>query len=557
MLAALVVPTTAASAHVSTAAAEDAEIQSYQATVRVERNGSLHVAETVVYDFSGTSASVVQREIVTRESYDAESDRVYHLDNVAVDAVQTDVDATITTDGGRASIDVEFPEPQSDTVTMTFDYDVTGAVAETADGLEVRWPVVQGFEQPIATARVEWNATDVLWLSCLAGPAGSSRPCTTSQLVDVSAPTMEQVNLAPGDQMVGILGLNTDSGVAPSTELQSRWSLARSFSATGTPVYVALAVLLLGLLFPLWLWLVRGRDTAGRQPQEVRPITPMGDQMLFSPPSAVRPGQMGTLVDERADVVDVSSTIVDLAVRNYLFVEELPRTQHGRHDWLLRRRNDAGDELLPYEREVFDAIFSDRDEIKVSELEGVLRDRMPGVQALMYDDMVGQGWFKERPDAVRSRWTTAGWVLLGAGAVLTVVLALASTFGLVGLSVVIGGAALAAVGQITPARTAKGSKVLAELKEFRAFLETPEVEAIPAHQREELISRFFPYALVFGLGERWADELAATDTDDEPDEPIYWYGAPENWHLSDAAPTMMRLTTALSGAIATRRLLGD
>ena len=557
VLATLVIPTTAASAHVSTTAAGDAGIQSYQATVRVERNGNLHVAETVVYDFSGTSTSVVQREIVTQESYDAESDRVYELDHVAVAAVQTEVDATITTDGGRASIEVEFPQPQTDTVTLTYDYDVAGAVAETADGLEVRWPVVQGFEQPIATARVEWNASDVIWLSCLAGPAGSSRPCTTSQLVDVAAPTMEQVSLAPGDQMVGILGLNADSGVAPSTDLQSRWSLARSFTATGAPVYVALAVLLLGLLFPIWLWLVRGRDTAGRQPQQVRPITPMGDQMLFSPPSAVRPGQMGTLVDERADVVDVSSTIVDLAVRNYVFVEELSRTQHGRHDWLLRRRNDAGDELLPYEREVFDAIFTGRDEIRVSELEVVLRDRISGVQALMYDDMVGQGWFKERPDAVRSRWTTSGWVLLGAGAVLTVVLALASSFGLVGLSVVIAGAALAAVGQVTPARTAKGSRVLAELKEFRAFLESPAVETMPAEQREELISRFFPYALVFGLGERWADELAATDTDDAPDEPIYWYGAPENWHLSDAAPTMMRLTTALSGAIATRRLLGD
>ncbi len=554
VVAALFLPATTASAR---DAADQAQIQSYQATVRVEKNGSLHVAETVVYDFSVTSASAVKREIVTRESYDAESDRVYALGNVVVDAVQTDVDATITTDGGRAAIDVEFSEPQTDTVTLTFNYDVAGAVAETADGLEVRWPVVQGFQQPIATARVEWNATDVIWLSCLAGPAGSSRPCTMSQLVDVSTPTMEQKGLASGEQMVGILGLNADSGVAPSTDLQSRWSIARSFTANGAPVYVALAVLLLGLLFPTWLWLSRGRDTAGREPREVRPMTAMGDRMLFSPPSAVRPGQMGTIVDERADVVDVSSTIVDLAVRNYIFVEELSRTQHGRHDWMLRRRNDAGDELLPYEREVFDAIFSGRAEVRVSELEGVLRNRISDVRALMYDDMVGQGWFKERPDAVRSRWTTAGWVLLGAGAVLTVVLALASSFGLVGLSVVIAGAALAAVGQVTPARTAKGSRVLAELKEFRAFLESPAVEAMPTGQREELISRFFPYALVFGLGERWADELAATDTDDTSGEPIYWYGAPENWHLSDAAPTMMRLTTALSGAIATRRLLGD
>ncbi len=195
--------------------------------------------------------------------------------------------------------------------------------------------------------------------------------------------------------------------------------------------------------------------------------------------------------------------------------------------------------------------------MRVSDLETLLRDRLPAVQALMYDDMVGQGWFSERPDAVRSRWTTAGWVLLAAGAVLTVVLALASTFGLVGVAVILAGAALAAVGQVAPARTSRGSRVLAELKEFRAFLEDPDVEQIPVAQREELISRFYPYALVFGLGERWAQALAATDEDDTPDDPIYWYGAPQNWHLSDAAPTMVRLAAALSSAIASRRLLAD
>jgi hypothetical protein len=187
----------------------------------------------------------------------------------------------------------------------------------------------------------------------------------------------------------------------------------------------------------------------------------------------------------------------------------------------------------------------------------VLRDRLPGVQALMYDDMVGQGWFNERPDAARSRWTTAGWVLLAAGAVLTVVLAAASAFGLVGIAVVLAGVALAGVGQVAPARTSRGSRVLAELKQFRSYLEDPEIGEIPVAQREELISRFYPYALVFGLGERWAQALAATDTDDTPDAPIYWYGAPQNWHLSDAAPTMVRLAGALSNAISSRRLLAD
>jgi hypothetical protein len=98
--------------------------------------------------------------------------------------------------------------------------------------------------------------------------------------------------------------------------------------------------------------------------------------------------------------------------------------------------------------------------------------------------------------------------------------------------------------------------VLSELRGFRAYLESADVRGMPARQREELISRFFPYALVFGLGARWADALAAVDDDVEPDEPIYWYGAPSDWHLSDAAPSLLQLSTALNAALANRRLLG-
>ncbi len=536
------------------------EISQYSATVQVNADGSLHVAEAVTYEYDGlvgAGLEEVQRTITTREHYDAENDRIYELSNVVVDAVQTDTTASVTSDGGTDTITVQFAQPQREQVTLTFDYDVQGAVRQTVDGLEVRWPVVQGFAVPIAEATIEWNAPDVIWLSCLAGAAGSSKPCTTAQLMEVPSPTMTELDLGAGEQMVGILGLRADSGIAPNADLQPRWSLARGFTATGTPLWVALAVLLLGLLAALGLWWTRGRDSRSDRPETGRPLVEAADGgVAFAPPSGIRPGQMGTLADERADIVDVTATIIDLAARNYLFIEELPRGGYGHSDWLLRRRNGPGDELLAYEREVFDALFSAADEVTVSELGDALRDRLPGIQALMYDDMVDQGWFGERPDSVRGRWTTAGWVLLAAGAVLTVVLALVSTFGLVGVALLLAGVALAASGQLAPARTSRGGRVLSELRGFRAYLESAGVDDIPVAQREELISRFYPYALVFGLGERWAAALAATDTDVEPDDPIYWYGAPSDWHLADIAPSLLRLSTALSAALASRRLLG-
>ncbi len=538
-------------------------IRDDQATVRVNEDGTLHVVETVAYDFGGVPTSRVERVITTREQYDATDDRVYAVSNVAIDADQPTARTTETSGDTTQTMGVEFAAPQSGRVTVTFAYDVDGTVAETADGLEVRWPVVQGLGVPIERARVLWNAPSAIWLSCLAGPRGSSRPCTTSQLVDVPAPTMTQLGLDPGDEMVGILGLDAASGVAPSTDLRARWSVTRAFTASGAQLVMAVVVLLLGAAAAALLWWTRGRDTAHRGSVQVTPLVDAGDgTLMFAPPSGIRPGQMGTLVDERADVIDVSSTVIDLAVRNYLFVEELPASSTGPGDWLLRRRNDPGDELLPYERAVFAAIFDSDDTsrgasdvVPLSALDTRLRPRLGAIQALLYDDMVRQGWFGERPDAVRSRWTTAGWVLVAAGVVLTGVLAWVSTFGLVGLAFVLSGVSLAAAGQVAPARTASGSRVLHELQDYRAFLADSTSTDIPMGQREELVSRIFPYALVFGLGERWAAALAAMDTDGTPDEPLHWYGGPHDWHLSDAAPQLLLVSTALTAAIGSRRLL--
>ena len=45
----------------------------------------------------------------------------------------------------------------------------------------------------------------------------------------------------------------------------------------------------------------------------------------FAPPEDLRPGQVGTIVDEQANTLDVTATIVDLAVRGYLTIEEIRR----------------------------------------------------------------------------------------------------------------------------------------------------------------------------------------------------------------------------------------
>ncbi len=67
-------------------------------------------------------------------------------------------------------------------------------------------------------------------------------------------------------------------------------------------------VVLLGM-FALWRRV--GRDP-GRLPVAVQ----------YEPPDALTPAEAGTLIDESADMRDITATVVDLAVRGYLRIEE-------------------------------------------------------------------------------------------------------------------------------------------------------------------------------------------------------------------------------------------
>src|SRR6185503_898934 len=79
------------------------------------------------------------------------------------------------------------------------------------------------------------------------------------------------------------------------------------FLATNWPLLLPLPVLL-GMLL---LWWKRGRD-----PRK-RPVT-----VQYEPPQDVSPAEAGVLIDERVDMRDVIATLVDMAVRGYIRIEE-------------------------------------------------------------------------------------------------------------------------------------------------------------------------------------------------------------------------------------------
>jgi uncharacterized membrane protein len=99
-------------------------------------------------------------------------------------------------------------------------------------------------------------------------------------------------------------------------------------------------------------------------------------------------------------------------------------------------------------------------------------------------------------------------------------------WGIVGLGVILLGIAGFVFAGRMPARTAAGTAVLDQAKGFRLYLTTAEADQLRFEEGEDLFSRYLPYAIVFGVAERWAKifaDLAARGHDvPEPG----WYSGP-------------------------------
>jgi hypothetical protein len=537
------------------AAVPEDRIASYAAEVTLGGDGVLHVQETV--DMSSTQDKV-SRTLQTRVREDDDEDREYEIDNLSVTVNGRPAEGLTDeeVDQGR-EIGVR-AQGQSQIV---YKYDVDGAVAEASEGREVSWPVLQGFSVAVERATVTANVPFATWVACFAGRAGSGMPCTSSQLGESEAVKIEQFGVPAGGRLTFLIGLDSRATVQPNAEFTTRWSMSRAFTVDSTTVGLSALLLGLGVLAAAALWYVKGRDVGKRVAPgaPARPVLESDSGPQFAAPDGIRPGQLGTVADETADVVDITATVLDLAVRNYLGIVELPRNgEFGRLDWRLERRNEGGPELLPYEKALLDAIFADGDTVTVTSLGPALRPRLETVREHLYADVVSQGWFAQRPDAVRNRWTTSGVVLVLAGAVLTVILAIVTEFGLAGLAVILAGIALTVAGQAAPARTARGSAVLGQIAGLRTYLRDQSSADLPAEHRLEFASRCLPYATVLGLTEKWALEIAGTDDDADPDAGIGWYSGPENWHLSDIGESLANFVTSLSGSLSSsRRLFAD
>jgi len=530
-------------------AASGERILSFTADYELASDGSVGVTETLVWQFGPGEHHGIKRNITVRQGVSTPPNkfRMYEMSDVAASSpTGANADVYVSELGADNVIRIGSPnQPFEGAQRQT--YVVKYRLAHVANGFpdhaELYWNVTGGgFDLPLDSVKVTVHGpaavTDAL---CFKGADRSADPCQASA---GQSATYSATGLGPHEQMTIVASFpasaitdttpdlrDGDTGFSgDSSGSQMSPPVAKGLSLLGYGGGLAIPALAAALMGTL-VW-KRGRDeqyaglTPGLTPVAGAsgPVTqgqkgPVAVQ--FDPPKGVRPGLVGTIIDEEANTIDVSATVVDLAVRGYLTIEEVESgAVFKRTDWQLTKLvpPEQAEALLPYEETLLAGIFAGSNPVLLSSLKNKFHTTLTSVQSQMYSEVTRRGWFRKSPEQARRGWTTLGMVVMGAGLGSGWFLGFQSADidRVGGLSFVIpsgivlaggllvAGAIIHVLGKRMAAKTADGSAVLAQSLGFKQYLVTAEARQIRFEEAQDIFSRYLPYAIVFGVADRWA-----------------------------------------------------
>lgn len=268
---------------------------------------------------------------------------------------------------------------------------------------------------------------------------------------------------------------------------------------------------------------------------------PASVMVRYEPPPGVTPGEIGTLVDERVDLRDITATLVNLAVRGHLVIRverrEILLGLTHRDETIFERARKDFTGLLPHEVALLTGLFSSGDVVEASDLKERFYKHLPGIRTSLYNRLVKTGQFTSHPGSVRTRYVLLG---IAAGIVVFVVGLLSVKFrgGIfphaIAAPLVSAGASAAVFFAFAPAmprRTASGARLRAWARGFEEFIDRVESEKLERDRARNVFESLLPYAMALGVAARWARRFEGL------------YDQPPAWFLG-GSPGAMFSTTA-------------
>ena len=484
-------------------------IERFDVAITVNLDGTIDVTETISPRFTGSWNGIFRTIPVVYHSPQGFNWKI-RLDLQSVtDAGGQPLEVETSRVGANAKYRIWVPGAQDATRTVVLRYRASNALRFFDEHDELYWNLTgDEWEETIEAATATITLPDgVEGVRAIAfnGAYGSTAQDATVSVAGGTIRIEMPHGLGFREGMTAVVGWN------PLVPRPTATAKTLGFLTSNWPLFLPIPVFFLMLT----LWRRRGRD-----PDDL-PIV-----VRYQPPEGLTPGEAGTLLDNSADMRDVTATLVDLAVKGHLRIEERKKDRFlgmwTDEEVALLRTSGGAEPLTRHEQRVLDGVFRGVSEVELSDLENEFYTELPKIKSDLFDQLIASGHYRSRPDSVQAGWIGGGF-LVGflvaiVGSILGAKLLLLTPVPFI-VAGVLCGAIVVGFGTVMPARTVKGARTREQLVGFEEFLRRVEKERYQQVKlTPEMFERFLPWAMAFGVEKKWAkafDGLAL--------EPPRWY----------------------------------
>lgn len=549
------------------------KITNFDSVYTVQADGTLRVVETIHADFGQQQKHGIFRYLTesvrcTAPRADAPqpitpcpsgSNREWEYSNIKVtDESGKPYGVSLSSENDQRIVKIGDADTLiSGAHTYVISYDVRGALDAYSDHDELYWNALGQWPVAVEAFTLKLALPDgaTLTTACYQG-ASSNAPCAASS--DGPTATYRTTRALREDEQVTIVAGWQKGIVAVPPPLISTPKTLDEFYTGDVLEFggmALVAVVVFGLLGMAW-WR-NGRDRRYRtlyyltnDPTEetARPFEQRDIVVEFLPPDSLRPAQMGVILDERADTLDVTATIVDLAVRGYLRITEIPKEGvFGHTDWTLDKVDRESD-LQPYEQSLYTGLFEDGRTVRVSELKNKFVARLTKVKSALYADAMKRKWFAMKPETAKGMWAVVGvaMILVGVSAAFFSGYFLGRV--LVPVPLALGGIVMLLLSRSMARRTAVGSEALRRVLGFRLYISTAETRRQDFNEQQNIFARYLPFAIVFGCVGKWAKAFEGLD--DAAASTASWYSSPTPFQVVAFSSMLQGFSNSVSSTIA-------
>lgn len=487
-------------------------VSDFNDTISIAEDGSAVVQERITLSFSGEWHGIHRLIPVEYPGPRGTNYTLFLKVTSVTDGSGGKLKYESSTSNGFRDLKIYIPGAVDAQRTVEIDYTVRNGMRFFEDHDEFYWNVT-GNDWPVpidhAAALVTFpnSAAGSLRAQAFTGVYGSAERNATAEVngADCSFTTTNPLPMRGG--------LTIDIYI-PKDILSEPGSFTRLLWFVGSNPIVFLPFWTFAVMFVLWWkW--------GRDPDPGVSVAPM-----YEPPKGLSPAEAGTLLEDKIHPRDITSTIVDLAVRGFVKIEEVDDKglvfHHKDYIFHLLIPQPQWQGLAPHEQVMLTNIFSNGDQIRLSSLKNRFYTAIPVIRRDIMSALRNKGMYLLDPETANG-YSFVGILVIVAPFLMLQFLLHKDVFSSVGL--LVGCGIISAIiwwlfaRQMT-AKTVNGARTLVAILGFQEFMNRVDADRLK-RMPPDTFEKYLPYAMALGVEHHWAQAFAGI-----VQNPPSWYVGP-------------------------------